>query len=288
MKQRRTHVTQHQTFGYGISYDDLGQGDTALLLLPGWCASRQVFHDLPAKLAENHRVLVLDWRGHGRSVERGGDFGTEQLVADAITVIEASGVRQIIPVALAHAGWVAIELKRRLAARVPRLVLMEWLLCDAPTPFRDTLRGLQTPARWQVTRDALLTHWIDGADNAALRRFLSEDMALHGFAMWSRAAREIGAAYRQWGSPLAALAALSPALPTLHLYATPDDRAYLALQQAFAASHPWFTVRKLAARTHFPMFEDSTAMAVAIDRFVKLQTQDGLVKEIWHARLLRI
>jgi hypothetical protein len=43
--------------------------------------------------------------------------------------------------------------------------------------------------------------------------------------------------------------------PTLHVYSQPEDPGLLEAQEAYAADHAWFRVRRLAARSHFPMFE---------------------------------
>ncbi len=48
----------------------------------------------------------------------------------------------------------------------------------------------------------------------------------------------------------------------------PDEAGHLAVQQAFAAAHPWFHVRKLSARRCFPMFEVPQDMAAAIGEFL--------------------
>ena len=39
----------------------------------------------------------------------------------------------------------------------------------------------------------------------------------------------------------------------LHRYSQPEDPGYLRAQQSFAATHAWFSVRKLDAHSHFPM-----------------------------------
>lgn len=64
------------------------------------------------------------------------------------------------------------------------------------------------------------------------------------------------------------LAALSPQAQVIHLYAQPEDPGYLAAQQRFAGANPWFQVKKLQARSHFPMYEVPDQMAAAINRFV--------------------
>lgn len=254
--------------GASIAYDDMGSGQPALLLLPGWCANRTVFRDLAPRLARRRRVLALDWRGHGGSGSARGDFGLEGLVEDALAVIEASRAREIVPVALAHAGWVALELRRRLAERVPKLALVEWLVLGAPPPFREALEGMRSPARWRETVDRIFDLWLAGTTRPDVERFVRGEMGAYGFEMWARAAREIEAAYDREGSPLEALARLQPPVETLHLYATPADPAFLAAQEEFAAAHPWFRVLRLDAHGHFPMFEAAEAMAEVVERFV--------------------
>ncbi len=92
-------------------------------------------------------------------------------------------------------------------------------------------------------------------------------MAGYGFDMWARAGREISKKFASTGSPVAALEHLDPPPPTLHLYAQPADPGFLEAQRQYAARHHWFGVRRLEARSHFPMFEVPTEMAGAIERF---------------------
>ena len=94
-------------------------------------------------------------------------------------------------------------------------------------------------------------------------------MGAYGFEMWARAGRAIEAACRRWGSPMAALAGLEAPPPVLHLYyAQPDEPGYLAAQQSFAVSHPWYSVAELDGRSHFPMFEVPQEMNAEIERFI--------------------
>jgi pimeloyl-ACP methyl ester carboxylesterase len=251
-----------------ISYDDRGRGEPALLFMPGWCGSRRVFDQLATRCATRRRILALDWRGHGQSEAPGDDFGASALADDALSVIEASGAERVVPVALSHAGWVAIDLRRRLGSRVSKLVLLDWIILDAPPPFLDALQSLQDEARWQQTRDHLFSMWIHGLEIPELSRYVRDDMGSYGFDMWARAGREIRSAYAAATGPLQELARLDPPVPVLHLYAQPDDPAYLAAQQSFSAAHPWFGVRKMHARSHFPLLEAPDEVATAIERFV--------------------
>lgn len=251
-----------------LAYDDRGSGEPTLLFMPGWCAGRTAFDDIAARMATRRRTLAMDWRGHGGSASVPRDFGTPELVDDAIAVIEASGAKSIVPVATAHAGWVAIELRRRLGARIPRIVLVDWIVTDPPAPFLAALAAMRDPSQAFAVRDQLFAMWTEGVDHAGVLSFVHDDMGTYSAEMWARAAREIGGAYEREGSPLRALVALKPPIPVLHIYAQPEESSFLEAQRAFAIANPWFRVHKLNARSHFPTIEVPDQMEDPIEEFV--------------------
>lgn len=251
-----------------LARTDLGTGEPAVLFLPGWCGDRTVFDGLVEAVGRGRRALSVDWPGHGETPPPDGDFGYDDLVAAALDVLDDSGVDRVVPVALSHAGWVAVELRRRLgSARLPGLVLLDWMVLGPPPPFLGALEGLQDPAAWEQVRARLFAMWTSGLDIPQLSEYV-DSMAGHGFEMWARAGREIGAAFTTEGSPVAALERLDPPPRTLHLYAQPGEEPLLVAQQHYASRHPWFTVHRLDARSHFPMFEVPEVMARAIEEFV--------------------
>ncbi len=132
------------TSGVRIMYDDQGDGEPVLLFMPGWCENRTVFHHLISQCSSRRRTLALDWRGHGES-DWSSAFNAEDLVEDALAIIEQSGAQRIIPVTISYAGWVALELRRRLGERIAKLVLLDWIILDPPPPFLGALQGLQSP-----------------------------------------------------------------------------------------------------------------------------------------------
>jgi pimeloyl-ACP methyl ester carboxylesterase len=252
----------------GIAYDDSGDGTPTLLFLPGWCGPRTLFDPLCTRLRDRFRCLALDWRGHGESKDAVADFGSTELVEDAMAVIADSGAGQVVPVAAAHAGWLAIELRRGLGPdRVPKLVLVDWMVLGAPPPFLDGLAAMAAPETTRAVVGQLTGMWMDDLDLPDLAAYVAT-MTAYPDEMWARAAREIAAAFRQDASPVGAIGALDPVPATLHVYAQPADPGYLQAQQDFAAAHPWFGVERLNARSHFPMFEDPDAMARGIEGFV--------------------
>jgi pimeloyl-ACP methyl ester carboxylesterase len=259
-------VAEARASGLRIEYDDRGSGEPALLFLTGWCSSRERWEKVADIAGTRRRVLSVDWRGHGGSEATPGDFGVEEMVEDALAVIEASGAESVVPCAASHSGWVAIELRRRLGERVPKLFHADWMLAVPSARYMEVIRQLDSE-EWAVARDTLFTIWAAGVDTPEIRRVLGV-MEQHGEDMWRRSGREIEASYTRAGSPLDAFTTLDPPVPVLHAYGQPQDPDYLALQERYAAEHDWFAVLKLDATTHFAMIEAAPEVANAIEEHV--------------------
>ena len=249
----------------GLGVDDLGEGEPALLLLTGWCSSRERWAKAAPLLAEHRRVVSFEWRGHGESRPAAGDFGTAEMVQDALSVIDAAGLETVIPCSASHSGWVAIELRRRLGERVPAIVHLDWMVHEPSRAYMDLLSGLQEPDRWPHARDTLFEIWRAGEESDAIDAAI-EVMRRQSAEMWMRSGREIEGSYRRAGSPLSALSAL-PTVPAVsHLYGQPATPEYLDAQQQFAEEHDWYSVRRVDARTHFSMIEAPREVASEIER----------------------
>jgi pimeloyl-ACP methyl ester carboxylesterase len=207
-------------------------------------------------LSSGQRVLSPDLRGHGVSSPSPSpdDFGVDELVRDAVKVIADSGAQSVVPVALAHAGWVAIELRRRLGHEVPGIVLVDWIVTPAPPAFLNTLEDLRSDAERDEAVAALVQLWQGGVISSELAAYLA-DMGAADDQMWDRAAREIGSAYARHGSPLHALSGLDQHVPVLHLVPSAPGTCSFAEHRGFMAEHPWYHAVELPAHSHFPLFE---------------------------------
>lgn len=259
--------------GTRIYYDDRGNGEPVLLCLTGWCVYHTIFLPLAERLSTQHRVLAMDWRGHGKSQTSDQDFGYGEMLTDILSVIQASGAQSVIPIAQAHGGWAAIALRRRLSERVPKMVCISWnpFFTSGNTvapSFLRARRALHDRGRWRETLEQMLTGWLSGAP-ASVERHIRTEMESHGFEDWARAGREISAIYAQDGDPLQALSRLSPPVPVLHVYAEPRTPEYLSAQESFAQDHSWFAVRRLESVSHFPTLEVPDEIAGVITEFIR-------------------
>ena len=259
--------------GIRIYYDDRGEGEPALLCLPGWCNTHTIFTPLAERLSADHRVLAMDWRGHGDSQASDRDFGFAEMAGDAIAVLEASGARSVIPIAQGQAPWAAIELHRRLGERMPKMVVSSWpVISPSGNPlasrFLNAIRALGYYERWRYGAEQLLTMWLSDAP-ASVEKQIRDQMLRQGFDMWSRGGREILAMYALEGEPLRVLSELNPPVSVLHVYCQPRAPQFLSVQEAFAREHPWYSVHRLEGVSQFPTLEVPDETAAVIREFIQ-------------------
>ncbi len=255
--------------GHAIEYDETGAGPS-LLLLSGWCQDHRLFDQVVERLAQHHRVVRVNWRGHGRDRAVAGDFGVAEQATDVIAVLDALGIDRVVPVSTSHGGWAAVEIAERLGvARVPRFLVIDWIMVEAPPAFVADLQAIQDPKRWLEGRRNLFDAWLDASDHPAVEHHVEQEMGSFDFDMWARACRVIEQSYATFGSPLQRMAQLSPPRPVLHLYSHPRDPAYDAAQRRFAAEHPWFAHERLGGPTHFPTLDSAELVAARIGQFAR-------------------
>jgi pimeloyl-ACP methyl ester carboxylesterase len=266
-KERRS-MRYADAGGLRIAYDDQGPRlDTAMLCLTGWWMNRGSYAPLAERLSGRHRVITLDWRGHGDSSRPRRDFGHEELADDAMAVIEASGAGRVVPVTQAHGGWAEVELRRRLGDRVEKIVASSWLVLDPPPQFAAALEALQDKERWREAREQLYSMWLTGAPEGVVEE-IHREMSVYDFDMCSRAARAIAADYARYGNPLRALSEIDSKPNTLHVFSQPRAPESLAAQEAYSAANPWFSVKRLDGVSHFPLLEPPDETAAEIERFM--------------------
>ncbi|NVM99343.1 alpha/beta hydrolase family protein [Arthrobacter sp. SDTb3-6] len=86
--------THNPDDGVELSYDVVGEGDP-ILLLHGSALSRAIWRGFgyTKALRENHTVITMDLRGHGRSGKphTQAAYAMDVLVADALAVLDAAG-----------------------------------------------------------------------------------------------------------------------------------------------------------------------------------------------------
>jgi pimeloyl-ACP methyl ester carboxylesterase/predicted glycosyltransferase len=135
--------------GARIFYEVFGTGEPTILLLPTWSIIHSRFWKAQVPyLARHCRVITFDGRGNGRS-SRPTDpaaYSNEEIVGDALAVIDATGTQQAVLVSLSMgAQWaltLAAEHPERVAGSVfigPSLPLPPYHTSRAVFAFDDAL-----------------------------------------------------------------------------------------------------------------------------------------------------
>jgi pimeloyl-ACP methyl ester carboxylesterase len=94
--------------GVRVFYEVYGDGEPTILFLPAWSVvhSRLWKGQIPY-FARHHRVVVFDGRGNGRSDRpRTADaYSDDEVVADAIAVMDATATETAVIVGVSAGGW---------------------------------------------------------------------------------------------------------------------------------------------------------------------------------------
>ena len=99
-----------------------GTGPPVLMIM-GLSFSHEMWFRILPTLAAQHRVILFDNRGMGRSDVPAGPYTIRQMARDAVAVLEAAGVASAHVIGASMGGMIAQELALRYPARVKRLLL---------------------------------------------------------------------------------------------------------------------------------------------------------------------
>lgn len=253
-----------------INYVEAGDPDRpAVVLLTGWAQDHRLFKTMVPELARDFHVLSPDWRGHDPAHTLKGDFDNDDLVADTLAFLEATGVRDNFnTVSHSHGCWVNTELASRLGSKeLDRIVLIDWLVEPHPG-FAAQVHEGRDPAKYEAARKSMFDEWAAATTNEDVLNHIYKEMPSFGGEMWMRANREIETAYARWGSPLKRMSAIADKPQIKHIFSQPTGPAYRQIQSEFAAKNPWFHPHYLAGKTHFPSLENGPAVAAIVKDFL--------------------
>ena len=110
--------------GLSFHYRDWGDSGQPILLLHGLASTSHIWDMVAPILAQNHRVIALDQRGHGETDKPTYGFDFASVTQDVIGVIDHFGGDAPVVVGHSWGGSVALEL----AVRAPKSVKgMAWV-----------------------------------------------------------------------------------------------------------------------------------------------------------------
>jgi pimeloyl-ACP methyl ester carboxylesterase len=113
------------TGGVELYYTDRGHGDQTVVFSHSYLVDQRQFEDQIAALEQRYRVIAYDHRDHGRSSRVKTPYALEDLVDDAVAVIEQTGAGPCHFVGLSTGGFVGLRLALRHRSLLRSLVLMD-------------------------------------------------------------------------------------------------------------------------------------------------------------------
>ena len=157
--------------GCRLHYWSGGGRGTPLVFTHGYTMDHRLFDRQVRALCREHRVLVWDVRGHGRSKPL-GEFTLEACVEDLVAILGAAGLPPAIHVGHSMGGYIAQELAFRQPEHVRAMVMLSTTCLTWRPPRAQTLgapitRGLLAIWPHRVTTRQI--GWIAGLSKRARR-----------------------------------------------------------------------------------------------------------------------
>src|SRR2546423_3470349 len=119
--------------GQRIWYSDSGGNGLPLVLAHGFLLDSEMFEPQVAALAEEHRVITWDQRGHGRTESTPDPFTFWDSADDQRALLDHLGVEQAMVGGMSQGGFIGLRFALRYPDRTAGLVLI------------DTQAGLEDP-----------------------------------------------------------------------------------------------------------------------------------------------
>jgi pimeloyl-ACP methyl ester carboxylesterase len=258
-----------------IAYRVGGEGPVDLLFISGFVSHLEIGVELALaqrffeRLGSFARIIAFDKRGMGLSDRGAGAYTLENVVDDALAVLDAAGVERAIVFGVSEGGSAATMLAAAHPDRVSSMVLYGAFARLARGPDypegipSEVLEGFVTRMAEEWGQAAMLELWAPS--------LAGDPVAIDWWARWLRsgtspgAMRAIGVMYHE----LDVRALLSSvAVPTLVLYRADDDVIRAAQARVVARGIPGAQELELAGADHLFLAGDQDAMLDAVEEFV--------------------
>jgi pimeloyl-ACP methyl ester carboxylesterase len=136
--------------GIPLACRSAGEGPAGVLFLHGWAGSAAYFDETVAHLdPARTRAVTYDMRGHGASGKDTASFSLDRLAADALAVMDATGLEEAVLVGFSMSGKLA-----------------QYVACVAPSRVRGLLPVAGSPAGEIPLPAELLEDWYARAGSA--------------------------------------------------------------------------------------------------------------------------
>jgi pimeloyl-ACP methyl ester carboxylesterase len=233
----------------------------SILAIGGWIGSSELWQEPLAMLSDEYVVVSYDHRGAGLSTVSPEAITFENLVADALAVLDAYGIGECILAAESAGAQTALAVAARYPKRVTHLVIVDGMYARGVAIGNDPiLQGLHS--NYAATIERFVQLCIPEPD--------SEHIKDWGRKILARAQPESAIALRLVGSETDVSGDIPHVLqPTLVLHGGIDKIVPLDQARKLAAALPHAELVILMDAGHVPTLTKPTQVADAIRGFIR-------------------
>lgn len=141
--------------GQRLFYEDTGGAGPPLVLGHGFLMDSEMFAPQIKGLADRHRVITWDQRGHGRTVASAEPFTYWDSADDLAALLDHLGVQDAVVGGMSQGGFVALRFALRYPERTAGLVLI-----DTQSATEDPEKAMQYDLMHEV--------WVGSGPNDQL------------------------------------------------------------------------------------------------------------------------
>ena len=248
--------------GSRMAFEQAGAGGPALVFLHGFACNRTFLAPQMEHFAAGHRVVSVDFLGHGESDTPEIQYRLPRFAADVARLLEHLNLKDVVVVGHSMGGAVALELAAGWPELVRSVVSVDTTLISSPERKTKAL-----PAMLRTLKGP---HYLMAARRFAGSMCLPSDgeaLKAHVESVMSSPPRhvllELTRALMAWDGP-PALARLKR--PLLYI----GSRRPLTGQAAMLASSPWVQYAQAAGSGHFLTLLVPEQINAMIQRWLKV------------------
>lgn len=262
--------------GIQTAYLDEGDGPT-VLLLHGFTGSKLDFRDEVARLAQSHRVVVPDNRGHGESSNTGDadSYRVRTLVDDLASFIDTLGLSGVHLLGHSLGGMVAMRYALSAPPQLASLVLMD----TSPTPMAMPagVREAFAQSLAKLGVDGMIAMMKARPAPRQIRNGIDQmGEAEHWRRIETKLTQMDPVAFEALGMELSGVEGVADALRALTLPTTiivgEADVPFIAPSRQMADAIVGAVLEVIPDAAHSPQYENRAAWRAAIDRHLARAT----------------
>ncbi len=234
---------------------------TAILAVGGWIGSSELWQEPLAQLSDSYVTVTYDHRGSGLSMCAPESITFENLVADAVAVLDAYGIGRCVLAAESAGAQTALAVAARFPEKVSHLVLVDGMYSRSVAVHNDPfLQGLRSA--YPATIERFVQRCIPEPE--------SEHFKAWGRKILARAEESAAIALRILGSATDVSREMKRVTqPVLVIHGDLDTIVPLEAARALAAALPDSELQVLDGCGHVPTLTRPKRVADAMRAFLR-------------------